>query len=76
MSADIHVLIVEADFYRDISDALLEGAKEVHMRAGDALLFTDSMLHGATARRNAGQRRTVVMRYMPQHNNTNRFGCQ
>jgi ectoine hydroxylase-related dioxygenase (phytanoyl-CoA dioxygenase family) len=56
--------------------ALLEGAKEVHMRAGDALLFTDSMLHGATARRNAGQRRTVVMRYMPQHNNTNRFGCQ
>lgn len=26
---DIHVLIVEADFYRDISDALLEGAKSV-----------------------------------------------
>lgn len=28
MSNDIHVLIVEADFYRDISDALLDGAKE------------------------------------------------
>ncbi len=26
MSNDIHVLIVEADFYRDISDALLDGA--------------------------------------------------
>ncbi len=26
---DVHVLIVEADFYRDISDALLEGAKAV-----------------------------------------------
>ncbi len=34
MSADIHVLIVEADFYRDISDALLEGAKEVLDAAG------------------------------------------
>jgi len=29
MSEKLHVLIVEADFYRDISDALLEGAKEV-----------------------------------------------
>jgi 6,7-dimethyl-8-ribityllumazine synthase len=26
---DVHVLIVEADFYRDISDALLDGAKTV-----------------------------------------------
>ena len=34
MSADIHVLIVEADFYRDISDALLEGAKDVLDAAG------------------------------------------
>ncbi|GLQ06472.1 6,7-dimethyl-8-ribityllumazine synthase [Sneathiella chinensis] len=29
MSDNIHVLIVEADFYRDISDALLDGAKTV-----------------------------------------------
>ncbi|MBL4740445.1 MAG: 6,7-dimethyl-8-ribityllumazine synthase [Sneathiella sp.] len=29
MSETLHVLIVEADFYRDISDALLDGAKEV-----------------------------------------------
>lgn len=34
MSSDIHVLIVEADFYRDISDALLNGAKEVLDAAG------------------------------------------
>ena len=34
MSDDIHVLVVEADFYRDISDALLEGAKEVLDKAG------------------------------------------
>lgn len=31
---DVHVLIVEADFYRDISDALLEGAKSVLDEAG------------------------------------------
>nr|WP_206378249.1 6,7-dimethyl-8-ribityllumazine synthase [Sneathiella limimaris] len=31
---DIHVLIVEADFYRDISDALLEGAKKELDKAG------------------------------------------
>jgi 6,7-dimethyl-8-ribityllumazine synthase len=34
MSEKIHVLIVEADFYRDISDALLDGAKEVLDKAG------------------------------------------
>jgi len=26
---DLHILIIEADFYRDISDALLDGAKTV-----------------------------------------------
>lgn len=35
MSNNLHLLIVEADFYRDISDALLEGAKEV-LDAADA----------------------------------------
>jgi 6,7-dimethyl-8-ribityllumazine synthase len=34
MTSDIHMLIVEADFYRDISDALLDGAKEVLDAAG------------------------------------------
>jgi 6,7-dimethyl-8-ribityllumazine synthase len=34
MSENIHVLIVEADFYRDISDALLDGAKEALDKAG------------------------------------------
>ncbi|MBL4907483.1 MAG: 6,7-dimethyl-8-ribityllumazine synthase [Sneathiella sp.] len=29
MSDSLHILIVEADFYRGISDSLLEGAKEV-----------------------------------------------
>ena len=34
MNSDIHVLVVEADFYRDISDALLDGAKEALDAAG------------------------------------------
>ncbi|MZR31044.1 6,7-dimethyl-8-ribityllumazine synthase [Sneathiella litorea] len=34
MNSDIHVLIIEADFYRDISDSLLEGAIEVLEAAG------------------------------------------
>jgi 6,7-dimethyl-8-ribityllumazine synthase len=28
MRDNLHILIIEADFYRDISDALLDGAKE------------------------------------------------
>lgn len=34
MSENIHVLIIEADFYRDISDALLDGAKAALDKAG------------------------------------------
>ncbi len=34
MSDNLHILIVEADFYRDISDALLDGAKEELDRVG------------------------------------------
>ena len=45
--------------------ALIEGAVEVHMRAGDALLFVDCCTHGSARRRNAGERRVVVYRYGP-----------
>lgn len=40
-----------------------EGAIEVHMKAGDALLFVDAITHGAAARKNPGERRMVVYRY-------------
>ena len=40
-----------------MNGALVEGGKEIHLRAGDALLFSDSLLHGAAARRNPGERR-------------------
>ena len=41
----------------------VEGAIEVHLKAGDALLFSDAIMHGSAARRNPGQRRISVYRY-------------
>ena len=41
------------------------GAIEVHMKAGDALLFVDAIMHGSAARVNEGQRRIAVYRYGP-----------
>jgi len=43
----------------------VEGAIEVHLKAGDALLFVDATSHGSAARVNEGQRRIVVYRYGP-----------
>jgi hypothetical protein len=41
------------------------GAQEVHLQAGDAILFTDAILHGSAKRLNDGQRRIAVFRYSP-----------
>lgn len=43
----------------------VEGAIEVHLKAGDALLFVDAIMHGSAARVNPGQRRISVYRYGP-----------
>ena len=53
----------------------VEGAIEVHMQAGDALLFVDALCHGSAERRNPGQRRICVYRYGP-HWGCSRFGYQ
>ena len=42
-----------------------EGAVEVHMQAGDALLFVDAICHGSAKRVNPGQRRVAIYRYGP-----------
>ena len=52
----------------------VEGAQEMHLKAGQALVFQDSLIHGAAARRNPGWRRTVCFRYLPQECSTDRFG--
>ncbi len=43
----------------------VEGAIEVHLQAGDALLFVDAISHGSATRVNPGQRRICVYRYGP-----------
>lgn len=65
-------------FYQDrknYSNKLPEGAIEVHLKAGDALLFVDAIMHGATERTNPGERRVVIYRYGPSWGNT-RHGFQ
>lgn len=48
----------------DRMDAL-EGAIPVHMKAGDALLFVDGLMHGGSSRTNPGERRITIYRYGP-----------
>lgn len=49
------------------------GAVEVHLKKGDAILFVDALMHGATERTNHGERRAVIYRYGPTWGNT-RYG--
>jgi len=46
------------------------GAVEVHLRAGDALVFVDSTCHGSAKRVNSGERRISVYRYGSSWNRT------
>lgn len=41
----------------------VEGAIEIHLRAGDALVFVDALCHGSAKRQNPGERRISVYRY-------------
>ena len=43
----------------------MTGAKAVYLKAGDGLLFVDSLCHGSAKRINKGERRIVVYRYGP-----------
>jgi len=43
----------------------MEEAREVHMDAGDVLVFTDTICHGSARRENPGERRIIVYRYGP-----------
>jgi len=52
--------------YRDDlpgSQALM--THEVHLKAGDAVLFTDGVCHGSAPRINPGERRILIYRYSP-----------
>lgn len=52
---------------------MMEGAIEVHLKKGDALLFVDAISHGASSRTNPGERRVVIFRYGVSWGNT-RYG--
>lgn len=54
---------------------LVEGAVPVFLKAGDAVLFVDSICHGGASRTKVGIRRTIVYRYGPAWGST-RFGYQ
>lgn len=52
----------------------MDGAVEVHMEAGDAAVFVDSLAHGSVRRTNPdGERRIIVYRYSPSMRRS-RFG--
>jgi ectoine hydroxylase-related dioxygenase (phytanoyl-CoA dioxygenase family) len=55
-------------FLGDGANGTLEdvpGAEEIHLEAGDALLFVDSVMHGSATRVTPGKRRFAVFRYGP-----------
>jgi len=57
-----------SNYGEDSVDAV-EGAIEVPMKSGDALLFVDALSHGSAKRTNPGQRRICVTRYGPSWGN-------
>lgn len=54
---------------RDATAEGIEGAVEIHMATGDALLFVDGISHGSARRSKPGCRRVVVYRYGPSWGN-------
>lgn len=54
---------------------MVEDAIEVHMNAGDVLVFVDALCHGSAKRVNEGTRRICVYRYGPSWGNS-RHGYQ
>ena len=54
----------------------LDGAIEVHLKAGDAVLFVDGIIHGGSSRTNpVGERRVTIYRYGPLWGST-RYGYE
>ena len=43
------------------------GTKEIYLKAGDVVMFTDKITHGSAERTNDGYRRSIVYRYSPRY---------
>jgi len=64
--------------YADVVDkpgSAAEGTMEVHLKAGQALMFVDCLCHGSSERINAGNRRVLIYRYSPRWGRA-RFGYE
>ena len=48
----------------------IPGAIEVHLKAGDAIVFVDTTAHGSAKRASAGERRISVFRFGPSWGNS------
>ena len=48
------------------------GMVQIHLKAGEAVMFTDAITHGSIPRTNPGQRRVMIYRYAP-HLLANRY---
>lgn len=51
------------DYMRGDRMDALEGAVEVFLNKGDAVLFVDGIMHGGSSRTNSGERRVTIFRY-------------
>ncbi len=61
-----HLEKAEVNSYRnDVSASGVLASTEVHLKAGQAIFFTDALSHGSAARTNPGERRFMVYRYTP-----------
>ena len=62
------------DYARGDRMDVLPGAEPVYLKAGDAVMFVDSIMHGGSSRTTPdGERRVIILRYGPSWA-TSRFG--
>ena len=61
----LYKIPLRAFFLRTICSSLTL-AKEIYLKAGDAVMFTDAITHGSAKRVNLGYRRAIVYRYSPR----------
>jgi hypothetical protein len=61
-----HPQMMQENFWgKGVNATQTAGMYQVHLNAGDALMFTDAITHGSMPRTNPGQRRIMVYRYAP-----------
>lgn len=64
-SHETHPAMTDAQHFVSTSGDEALGMIPIHLKAGDALMFSDALAHGSTARTNPGERRVLIYRYAP-----------